>query len=207
MKRSLFLLSLSLLFFTACQNSGGNSPVAPASSPESVAVGDYELQPIDNSNCQLAIKKDASGILLESGLLCDGERSGTWTHYGAASQSFPEKLVTYIGGNYNGTYMEMNDRGQIELLATYKNNRLHGPWGKYRFGRPEIEAFYVDGELDGVYREFDFRNGQLKKEVSYKAGKEDGVMRFYDEEGNIVLEYMYRDGVKVDEQITTQSGE
>ena len=74
---------------------------------------------------------------------------------------------------------------------------MDGPWGKFRFGRPELTSNYKDGELDGILREYDFRNGNLKKEATYKAGKLDGLVRDYDEEGRVMVEYMYRDGEKV----------
>ena len=204
MKQYLFFASMLMFLASGCDEAGTESSGDSSATPETVTIGDYELEAVAGSDCQLAIKMDTAGLVLERGMVCDGVRSGTWTFYTAEQQALPEKLVTYVAGNYSGTYLQFNERGQVELLATYKENKLDGPWGKYRFGRPEIEATYVDGELDGIYREYDFRNGVMKKEISYKGGKEDGAMRFFDEEGNIVLEYTYRDGQKISESTPGQ---
>ena len=85
----------------------------------------------------------------------------------------------------------------MSLRATYQNNKLHGFWGKYSFGRPEMEAFYKDGQLNGPYYEYDTHDGKLQKEINYKNGKQDGKYRFYNEEGKVTVEYDYRDGEKV----------
>lgn len=79
----------------------------------------------------------------------------------------------------------------------YKNNKLDGFWGKFCFGCLEFIFNYKDGEFDGILWEYDFCNGNLKKEVIYKVGKLDGLVCDYDEEGCVMVEYMYCDGEKV----------
>lgn len=188
---TLCLLSLALL---TCQN---NSSATSTDSTASIPLSDgYTYEAVPGSQAQIGFLRDATGKIIETGGVRDGKKNGAWTYY-SGDKEFPTKLITYVDDIYNGIYIEFNERGQAELMATYQNNKLHGPWGKYRFGRAELTANYQDGELDGVFREYDFRNGNLKKEASYKAGTLDGLVRDYDEQGNVMVEYMYKDGEKI----------
>jgi len=65
----------------------------------------------------------------------------------------------------------MDQQGRIALLANYKANVLHGPYAKYRIGRPMQTVTYVNGKMDGPMAEYDYRNNKLKQEVNYKMGQ------------------------------------
>lgn len=192
MRTFLVCLMLGFVMWT-CQQNSTSSTTPPAGSTLS---GDYSYETVPGSSAQVATLQEASGKLVEQGGVREGKKNGTWSYYEGESE-FPIKVITFVDDIYNGLYLEFNDRGQAELMANYKDNKLHGPWGKYRFGRPEFTVNYSNGKMDGVYREYDFRNGKLKKEVSYKAGVIDGLVRDYDEEGNVMVEYLYKDGEKV----------
>ena len=117
-----FPVYLSLfLFFLACSNSGGNITVA------SVGEEAYEMEEIPGQTAKIARKVDESGNILERGQIENGLKVGTWLTYDAGKE-FPKKIETFIGGAYNGPYMEMNERGQVTLSTFYKNNLLHRPW-------------------------------------------------------------------------------
>jgi len=191
MKPFIFLL---LLGFTiaSCQNGSSDG----AASSDTVKVGNYEFATIPGSEAQMATLRAPAGNVMETGAMRNGKKNGTWTFFGPAGE-FPLQLISFVDDQYNGIYLEFNERQQVELMANYKNNKLDGPYGKYRFGRPELTVNYIDGELDGIMREYDFRNGKLKKEASYKAGKLDGLVRDFDDEGQVMVEYMYRDGEKI----------
>ena len=91
----------------------------------------------------------------------------------------------------------LNEKGQITVQAFYKNNKLDGPWSKFNYGRFETSAYYTDGVLNGVYQEFDPLNGRIQKEIHYNMGVQDGLFRYFNEEGKINMEYMYKNGEKV----------
>lgn len=186
--RHLLLISLISSLLVACQ------PKAPA--PVSEDLAEYEIVDIPDSPLQKAIKRYVDSTVLEEGQLLNGIKTGTWLTY-TAGNPLPEKIMTYANGMANGPYFELNIRGQIEVSAYYKNNRLDGYWAQYQFGRPTIEAHYKDGELHGVYREYATSSGQIQKEISYKNGKMDGRYLYYDQDGNITLDYMYKNGEKV----------
>jgi antitoxin component YwqK of YwqJK toxin-antitoxin module len=189
MKRLLFLLLL--LGALACNNSSSSVAVKGFDSTG------FTITAVPGSDLQHAIKKDGTGSVLEEGYLKGGVKTGSWVTYVAGSP-FPKKIETFVNGNYTGVYMEFNERGQLELVANYLNNKLNGNWGKYRFGRPQEEASYKNGELDGTYKKYFERDGKLQTTIEYKDGVQDGYYRFYDDGGNVKLEYLYKDGEKVE---------
>ncbi len=192
----LFLCCFLMAGLTACQTPADEPAASTPVATENFNPAAYILEPVPGSSFQRAMRKNADGSTQEEGLLLDGKRTGTWVSYHPGSD-IPKTIVSYANDQANGLYIEMNDRGYLEMRATYKNNRLHGPWAKYRFGRPTNEATYRDGELDGIYREYVMNTGKLQKEITYKNGVMDGPYRFYNEEGVVTLEYEYRNGEKV----------
>ena len=193
----LILILAVLACFSSCGQETPQQTNTPAKSTGEADIQGYEITPIAGTPAQRLVKRNAEGVIIEEGMLYDGQKVGAWIEYGPEGK-FPAKLTTYANGNYNGTYLEFNTRGHITLRATYENNQLDGPWASYSFGRVEKQTNYKDGELDGPYLEYNKKTGNLQKEVNYKDGKQDGVYRFYDEEGNVMLEYMYRDGEKIE---------
>ncbi|MEQ8707289.1 MAG: hypothetical protein RIC19_25375 [Phaeodactylibacter sp.] len=202
MYRFTLVLALSV-FFVACDQPGSPPPQdtpAPATD-EKPAMDGYEVAFIDDSPAQRLVKRNAVGAIIEEGMLYDGKKVGAWIEYGPEG-NFPAKLTTFANGQYNGTYLEFNTRGHITLRATYKNNKLDGPWAAYSFGRIEKQANYKNGELDGTYLEYDKKTGNLQKEVNYKDGMQHGAYRFYNEDGKVMLEYEYRNGEKIEGGVT-----
>ncbi|MCB0609413.1 MAG: hypothetical protein H6562_07860 [Lewinellaceae bacterium] len=160
------------------------------------ADGEYTLEDVPGTTIKLALKKDGQGKILEEGYVDNGVKTGVWMTFDK-SEEFPKTLISYVNGIAEGPYFEFNDRGQIELKANYKNNKLDGPWGRYSFGRPLSTAGYKNGELDGIYREFDMREGKIQKEIYYKDGKEDGPYRYFNDQGEVTVEYNFKNGEKV----------
>jgi len=199
MKFFLSLAIVSLVVFSC-----NNTTEPPTSAPAFDAQG-YELEAIPGTDARWAVKIDAEGKKVEEGILKNGFKEGTWIEYHIGGE-FPSRIMSFIDGKYNGPYMEYNERGQLSLRATYRNNKLHGSWGKYSFGRPEVKANYKDGELDGTYIEYDKKTGKVQKEVNYKKGKQHGMYRFYNPEGEITVEYEYKNGEKVSGGITGAEG-
>ena len=186
--KKIFLLLVIAAGLWTCSGGGG--------AVETLDATGYLVEDLPGLSAKSARKYDDVGNLLEEGLLINGVKTGTWVTYHPDTH-FPATLISYEGGMYNGPYMEFNQRGQLQLRASYRNNLLHGPWGKYSFGRPEEEAEYKDGQLHGMYKVYYQRDGKLQSEAEYKNGKQDGLYRFYNEEGQITLEYQYKNGEKV----------
>ena len=203
MKNLTFFLLLMIFACSACQPAPDVNVAAPAS-PEAYNPNTYRLFDIPGSDLKRAERQDSTGALVESGILDGSIKTGTWVTY-HTSTGMPWKTISFANGKYNGPYFEYTLRGQVNLIANYKDNQLHGFWGKYYFSRPEILANYNEGKLDGIYRKyFPNKNDAIQEEVNYVNGIIDGKYRFYNEDGLITLEYDYKNGKKVGGGIVNQ---
>ncbi|MCP3932056.1 MAG: hypothetical protein GY705_23535 [Bacteroidetes bacterium] len=187
--KNLVLLSLSLFFF-ACNGGGGGSNAVKIDS------SGYMTTAIPGTNAKKAVKMDATGNLIEEGILIDDMQTGAWITYHPNS-NFPMTIANFVNGQYNGLYMELTERGQISVRSTYKNNKLDGLYGKYKFGKVEEEATYKEGELHGTYKKYTANVGKLQTEQNYKDGKLHGVLKYYNQDGRVTMEYEYKNGEKV----------
>ena len=185
-----------LLLFNSCQDASSTNANGPV---ETVTVdeAEYEVTPVAGSTANKAIKRDVLGGIAETGFILNGLKQGTWTSYGD-NQAYPEKIVSYIDGALNGPYIEMDQQGRVALVANYTANVLDGPYAKYRIGRPEQTVTYVDGLMDGPLVDYDFRNGKIKKEVTYKMGVLHGPFRYFNDAGEVMQEYTYIDGERME---------
>lgn len=92
-------------------------------------------------------------------------------------------IANYVDGKLSGPYMEINEYGQFQVVAQYRNNKLHGRVAKFQYTRIAEELHYKDGILHGPYTAF-FPNSDVKqRSAEFKNGLEDGVTRFYNEQG------------------------
>ena len=196
MKNLFFLIILLTLGTQSCQQSQETN-VAETAVAQTYDPNQYLLVDIPGSRLKRAEKRDSIGRLLETGILDGNVRTGTWVSY-YPTTGMPAKTYSMVEGKYNGPYFEYTTRGQVELIANYKDNKLHGFWGKYYFSRPEILANYKNGKLDGMYRKYHpNKNNVLQEEVSYKDGVIDGKYRYFNGEGQVTIEYDYKNGKKV----------
>lgn len=193
MKNSLYVFLIVSVF--ACQ-SPDPGPVEGAAAP-AVSTDGYELEPVAGTDLVSATKYEADGKLLEKGFFLNDQLEGTWSYYEHPTKEYPKRMANYHQGILQGPYLEFTEQGNIILKAYYQNNQLHGPWGAYKFGRPLKTANYVHGILDGVYREYTNNTGKLQKEIQYKNGKEHGTYRFFNDDGEVTLEYVYENGEKI----------
>ncbi|MTB49961.1 toxin-antitoxin system YwqK family antitoxin [Lewinella sp. W8] len=190
MMRYIFGLCLSLMIMSCDQ------PTAPAPVKATVDGTEYELTEVPGTESKHAVKRDPLGKIIEEGYIHNGLKQGAWTTYTTESY-LPESITSYVDGVLNGPYLEFDPQGRVNLMANYRANEYHGPFAKYRIGRAEQTATYVDGKLDGVFAEFDFRNGKIKQEVHYKMGVQHGPLRYFNDAGEVTLEYLYENGERV----------
>ncbi len=197
MKLQRFSLLLLLAFFAwACEQHGktGNGPEEGSG----LDVSAYELTPIPNTNTSLAVKKDKDGHIVEEGLLKDNQKEGTWVSYhNTDEKQIPKSVQGFHNGLPNGVLIEYGNRGQLEKIAHYLNGQLHGRYATYDYGRIKEIRHYKNGKLDGLYIKNYPKTDHIQSEAQFKDGKQDGFYRYYDEEGNVTLEYEYRNGKKI----------
>ena len=185
MKRSIFYLML--LFFGAC-----NQDVSTGSFDDA----GYVKESIPGSDFIRVEKMNEDGVLAEMGYLQNGLKTGVWTTYWNDGKRI-KSLEHYLNGKKNGPFMRFNDRNRILDISHYLNDELHGYHVTYSWGSPSKEIIYNHGKINGEMRVYYDKNGKLQKLVNFNNGVQDGVFKQYDFEGNLILEYMYKNGKKV----------
>ena len=197
--KNVFLL-LIVLALVACEQSenAAASQVERAESYQGVNIDDFELENVPGTDWQKATKYGPDGNVVESGYFENGRKTGTWLTYQPQSgELFPRTLSNYRNGTLYGLHMQFGQGGQIEVVAHYRDNNLHGKYAKYRFGRLLEESTYKNGKLDGVYNVYNVRDGKLRTSAEYKDGVQHGFYRTYNADGEVTTEYTYENGEKV----------
>jgi antitoxin component YwqK of YwqJK toxin-antitoxin module len=138
-------------------------------------------------------KTDPNGLITERQQVTNGQNTGVFVEY-YPEKGLPKKVQTLDNGVPDGPYMEFNNRGQIEKMANYKDNQLHGDYATYKFGRVIEKSSYKNGKLHGTYRSYFNNSDKLQKEAEYVDGIQHGVFKQFNEEGQVVLEYQYKNG-------------
>jgi antitoxin component YwqK of YwqJK toxin-antitoxin module len=186
--RSLLILFISALAFVGCKQeaalTGANFDTTGF---ESTSLGDGVF---------LMTKTDPDGLVIEQGIVRDGMKNGMWVTFN--EKGVVSQVSSYVNGLETGVRMEFSKNGQMEKKTTYVANQLDGAFGEYKFGKPIKEAEYKGGVRHGAYKEYFKNKGTLQKLVEFKNGKQDGKMQYYDDEGNVTLEYTYKNGEKVE---------
>lgn len=201
MRHWLFLIGLSL-FLVACQDAGSTkatttSVAQPSSDAVTSDFSAYTLSPIAGTDQQLAEKLAADGRVLETGTIANGLKQGSWSFFEAEGY-VPKQVITYQDGKKHGLYMELDPFGRITKMAHYKLDELHGPYAEYRASIPQKTANYREGKLHGILRVHTLTNGKVNRSISYKNGVEDGPMRWYNDQEELIQERMYRNGTVVE---------
>lgn len=176
----------------------GSSTSGPAAKAN---LAGFFTEKIDGTDAEIATKKDAGGMITEAGIIRNGLKDGVYMTYHPEGKI--KTLANYVNGKLNGIYLEMSEREQVELKAHYKNDQLHGSYAKYKYGRPTQELNYKNNELHGPFTEYNDR-GKMSKKGSFKDGKQDGILQFFDEEEKLMMEYNYKNGEKVSGGIVEQ---
>lgn len=187
----LLILSLMIVIHTSCKKETAAAPETPASGDLAGLV----FEDIPGSNIKYARQFTSAGVLQIEGFVENGKKTGMWIEY------TPEGDIVlinhYVDGQLEGTAMRMSFRNQVDLRLNNKQGKLDGPWTAYKFGKVVETRNYKSNKLDGITRTYDDRTFKLKQEVEYKDGVQDGFFKYYDEEGNVTLEYQYKNGEKV----------
>lgn len=171
---------------------------------QSIDLSNFEKVDIPETNYQRVIRKNGDGKLLEEGIVKDGRRNGTWVTY-HPDRDAPKVIANFVNDLYNGPYFELNKQGQVDLQCAYVNNILHGYFARYRLGRKLEEGNYKMGKLDGVYKRYYDNRDIVQQENTYKDGQLHGKTRFFNEKGEVIMEYEYENGKKISGGILGQN--
>jgi antitoxin component YwqK of YwqJK toxin-antitoxin module len=122
------------------------------------------------------------------------------------------RLTVYKAGQPTGIvrYYSMlfeGDRHNLYRQIPYSNGKINGLYTEYYFVDGEIrrEYPYKNGVENGVARDY-WMGGQLKSEVTYVDGKENGVEKFYNEDGKLISKTVYKNGKVISTKNYDKSG-
>jgi len=114
------------------------------------------------------------GVLLAVGLIDEeGKRQGYWEEFYA------------------------DPEGQIKSKGKYKDGNRIDEW-KFYFSNNNIQQegkYLKDGKPTGQWKWY-YKSGQLLRDENFRKGLEDGMMHEYLEDGTIITEGEYIDGLK-----------
>ena len=184
----LVLTTFVITLLLSCQPTSTPSPGGD--------LAGYTLESIPGSDFERAYKIEGKRIV-EEGQVWNGKKNGTWVTYHNNPRNFPKVVITYVDGKRSGPYMEFNPFGQFLMVAHYQDDQLNGRMAKYDFTRIKEEIHYKDGEMDGLYTLYYDNSDQVQRTAEFKDGKENGWIRYYNEEGKLTMEYEYRNGEKI----------
>ena len=92
------------------------------------------------------------------------------------------------------TYFE---NGKIMALGFYKGQLKDSTWTYYQESTDTISTVeqYKNGVPYGSWKTF-YKNGQLAHELNYVAGKKDGKVKEFSEDGKLIFEIQYKSGLE-----------
>ncbi|RMG87912.1 MAG: hypothetical protein D6714_01490 [Bacteroidetes bacterium] len=182
-----------LFLLTSCNQKGGSGTPAQGAA---IDLTGFEIYDVPGSDFKKVVKRSASGQLLEEGMILNGKRNGMWVTY-FENKELPKTIVNYVNDTYSGAWFSFNDRGQLEEMRGYLNNELDGKWAKTKFGRFTEEGHYKNGKLDGTYRSYFPNSDKVQKELNYKDGELHGTFKYFNDKGEVTLDYIYEHGKKI----------
>ena len=190
--KNLFLLTSFMLFLISC---GGNGVSSSGSKVQSVDLTGFNVTELPNGH-QRVVKKNADGKVLEEGVLKNSKRNGAWVVY-QAKKPTPKTIANFVDDQYSGVYMEFSSTSQLELICNYKANQLDGEFIRLKNTRLLEKGTYINGQIDGNYKKYYPNKEVVQQENNYKMGKLHGQSNYYNEAGQLIMSYEYKDGEKV----------
>jgi antitoxin component YwqK of YwqJK toxin-antitoxin module len=202
MKNNILLCLFGLFgLLMSCGGSGGTAPVANANSNNAAGTdaSGFEISDYTNaSDFQLAKSYYKNNGAIESeGPLYNDMKEGAWLTYHSGRDSNKIKSITnYHKDLKTGVEIEFATNGSLNKRIDYDGGVLDGIYAEYKYNRPLKYAEYTNGKLNGTYKTF-YTNGKVQQMTEYKMDKKDGNSLFYNEEGQVIMEYVYKNDEKV----------
>ncbi len=195
MKKLYILMGVVLLMQACGGSSTGNENSSSAPSVGAVNMEGLELIDLPGGY-QRAIRKNESGKITEEGVLRNGKRNGTWIVY-HTDKPVPASVANFIDDQYSGPYLQYTPTGQLELACSYKANQLDGSFSKFKKNVLTEEGSYLNGQYHGSYTKYYPNKRYPQQVVEYYNGQLHGLAKYFNEAGDLIMEYEYNHGEKV----------
>lgn len=120
----------------------------------------------------------------------------TYTFYKSGR---PKEIISMLNGGDHGTYFRFyDDAGSLSAMSSYKNGKRHGQcWSYFPNGVKELLRTYKDGVLDGPYIKFK-PNGTWSERGYHSNGELHGECAQYDGAANTTKRVIYKYGKEED---------
>lgn len=131
------------------------------------------------------------------GYLRDNKPDGYWKTY------YESGLLKSEGNRENflleGTWKFYNAEGNLELEINYSKDKKNGK--RISYLENEIIEENFENDIKQGFTYLYYIDGKIKKEIYYKDGLEEGLVKEYDTTGTIITLYTYRKGFIVSREI------
>lgn len=136
----------------------------------------------------------AADAIVEKGRYKDSQKVGVWTELFPNGNKKSE--LTYVNNRPNGHAVMYNENGTKSEEGTWVGTRWVGDYKLYyEDGTPRQQFNYSQiGQREGT-QTYLHPNGKVAITVDMKGGKEQGWKKEYDENGNLIRETFFNDGV------------
>lgn len=138
--------------------------------------------------------------------------------HGIVKVFYPDNMLKYImsykWGKQEGEQLYYNAKGEQIYVLPYKDGKMHGKYvyfpraeGKtaIRFGVKQ-EVDFVDDKREGLAVIY-YDNEKIRQETQWHNDKEHGYDRLYNEDGKLLIEAFFEDGVMTKASCWTSAGE
>ena len=176
-----------ILFLASCNT----QPQRPQVIAEDIPAGAIQTPFDDNPTMVKVTVEDANAKIIAYGIYVNGVREGSWTEL--HPNGHVKSVTGYVNGVKEGQSVEIDNKGQLLERFTYHNGELGGVYTKYNRSRIKEIKNYKNGLLEGKVEIF-YDNAKVMEESYYENGKRNGVAKWYDQDGNLSIEYNYVDG-------------
>jgi antitoxin component YwqK of YwqJK toxin-antitoxin module len=186
---------LGIIFFCllSCKQNDGTEGMPESFFPPGSEIKAYD----DIPGLVRVIVPGVNGKIAAEGDFMNGYHHGPWIEYDTA-KGWVTSIQNYYMGRKQGPSFEF-DRGRLSSKEYYASDVLNGQSLKFSAVGVIEEKNYDDGRLDGAVRKFYPRNGKLMEESFYIDGQIDGLAKWYDQEGNLSFQYLYKNGELIDQ--------
>jgi len=103
-----------------------------------------------------------------------------------------ESECNYINGMINGEKKYYNLNSELVGIKTYINDNLEGYYKRTCYNGTRIECYYLQDKLHGPYKEY--LKDILILDCNYINGNKDGFERKFNNKGEILHEYIFKNG-------------
>lgn len=138
-----------------------------------------------------------NGQISSEGYLKEEKPEGYWKTY------YENGILKSEGNRTNflldGTWKFYKEDGTLTVEINYKKDKKNGKRISY-FKEETLEETFEDDVKQGI-TSFYYKNGKVKKEIFYKDGLEDGIVKEYDTTGRIITLYTYKKGFIISREI------